>query len=136
MFSEIFDSVKNITFSIYMYTILYFVPEVALIAIMSQSIKWSLFTYEKYQIAESKKKDTMTEDESLKHRDSVMEERSHVMYGIYDDETYSNSSMNDRTADRNSRMINAFSANGDLRSVLVRDSQKFENDRILNRITI
>ncbi|CDW83364.1 UNKNOWN [Stylonychia lemnae] len=93
MFTVIFNAEKDISVSMYVYTILYFVPELALIAIMSQSIRWSLFTYQKYLLQESVKKDTMTDDESLQKRDSIIEDRSHLLYAICEDDSFSNSSL-------------------------------------------
>lgn len=50
MYTLVFDDNKAVSFSAYVYSVLYLIPELALIAVMSQSIKWSLYTYQKYTL--------------------------------------------------------------------------------------
>eukprot|EP00347_Sterkiella_histriomuscorum_P002973 403366089 len=183
MFTQLFEDQKEIQWSAFVYSTLYFIPELALIAVMSQSIKWSLYTYQKYKVQVLDKRETLESDSSLRQRDSITDteranaaylDKSELFYAIANDDSFSqnnnqnhiqnsqhtilhlqnqqqqssliqqhllqngqyqnNSSvLSRRDVDMMVRRINAFSANDNLRSILLRESVQISNERLLNQ---
>lgn len=94
-----------------------------------------MFTYQKYKQTENEKKETLTSDPSLGMRDSEAEDKSHLLFAICNDDSFSNSSLLMKDIDIAVRRMNAFSANDDLRSVLIRESTRLDSERLRNRNT-
>jgi len=126
---------SKISGKVYVLNTLYFLPETALVVILSQSIKWSLITNQKYQemLLKSVREDT---DLSLDQQDSIVQTTNNLVYAVCDDETYSSHSNPLRNIQSEIRRMNAFSANDNLEQLFF--PVRSEQDRsviIANRKT-